>query len=170
MKDLLEIIQILQSVNALTDHQDQVIKQTNCLVQILSQLLSDTVLINSDVYEYLKNKYLNQINQQIHLISSIQTEHSHSLSCSNNRDQRKYISFDYHNQTYYIDITDRENRHQDQDQNSPVYHVYDQNLVLIGELKEDLLTLKQPNKTETVQLKTVENADTLLFGQYALSM
>lgn len=78
--------------------------------------------------------------------------------------KKSYVSFDHQNETYFIDLTS----------NGSVYEVYNNEMTLVGQLKEHILTLitdLESMKSETITLQTTTNTtSSCLFGQYVLNV
>ena len=73
---------------------------------------------------------------------------------------KKYVSFDYNENTYYIDLIAKLDQ----------YHIYDDNFTVVGNLKGSVVTMITDTDlltTETITLKTaIKNDNEYLFGNY----
>lgn len=240
MKELTQIIGQLHNINEQIVIKDNMIDQMGSLVNLLSQLINDTIFVKSDVYLDLKMKYINQIEERLkkldqsniiiepenlpitrkHIDEPTTIKTDHQKTCSKKDEQVKkhlftkddvtapirtdifvapscrrkfsrakkenkeenktpkqdYISFDFKDQRFYINLTPKENKN-----DKSLYEIYkredDERMSIIGNLKGSLLTLIYDNQnltqSETINLRTMTQTDkpntkNYLFDSYIL--
>lgn len=213
MRELSQIIEDLTQINKQVIERDNLINKMQSVVDLVSQMLSDAVFVQSEIYLDLRVKYLTQIEELLKKINNEQSQvtiepeniiphkstqgqksrtftkddvtapivtdiyqapgcrktyvrQKKPSSTKDNESSHDYYEIMIHDRPYYLKTIPTAKDGEEQE-------IYDDQLALVGNLKNDILTIitdPQSLKTETHRLKqiTTEQGDHL-FGPYYIN-
>jgi len=224
MKELIQIINQLHTINEQVVEKDNLIDHMQMVISLVSKMVSDSLLIKSDIYLDLRAKYLNQIEERLQKISqsSVTIEPENIKTCPDKalslnekgmkqksftkddisapirtdifqapgcrrsfarkkdtpsdksgdksgdtsgdkpcdkpcgdqstgktlleQEENKYISFDYQDNRYYLNLKKHDNQ----------YDIYDDQLKITGNLVGNNLTLLAEGKDGSLESKNIQ--------------